>query len=112
MYSSTLSSTSALDGALVVNAIPRPLYSWGKRPGTILYESGDVENFVPPPGFDPWTVQLVASSYTDWAVRAKDNGMYQVKRIWKSAILLRTSDFTSAVGRPVTLQPTPAPYRL
>ena len=25
----------------------------------------------PPPGFDPWTVQTVASRYTDWAILAQ-----------------------------------------
>ena len=33
MYSSTLPSTSALDGVWVVNATPRPLYPPGKRFG-------------------------------------------------------------------------------
>jgi hypothetical protein len=26
-----------------------------------------VQKISPPPGFDPWTVQPVASRYTDWA---------------------------------------------
>jgi hypothetical protein len=30
--------------------------------------SGRVRKISPPPGFDPQTVQLVASRYTDWAI--------------------------------------------
>jgi hypothetical protein len=45
----------------------------GKSPGTQLYRtlsgpqgwSGRVLKISPPPGFDPRTVQLVASRYTD-----------------------------------------------
>ena len=32
--------------------------------------SGRVQKISPPPGFDPWTVQPVASHYTDWAMPA------------------------------------------
>jgi len=60
----------------VVNATPRPLYP-RERPGTHfirgrvalragLNRSGKSR---PPPGFDPRTVQAVASRYTDWATR-------------------------------------------
>ena len=71
MYSSTLPSTSALDGvggerhaptALPPGKIRNPLYRrlgvpWGR------YER--VRKLSPPPGFDPQTVQPVASCYTD-----------------------------------------------
>ena len=30
--------------------------------------SGHVRKISPPPGFDPWTIQPVASRYTDYAV--------------------------------------------
>jgi hypothetical protein len=30
----------------------------------------DAENFAPPPGFEPLTVQPVPSRYTDWAIPA------------------------------------------
>jgi hypothetical protein len=33
-------------------------------------QSGQVQKISPPPGFDPWTVQLIASRYTDWAIPA------------------------------------------
>ena len=55
----------------LVNAVLRPLYPW-KRPGTHCL--GDqvgptdslegAENLAPPPGFDPWNVQPVASRCT------------------------------------------------
>jgi hypothetical protein len=71
------SLTSALDGRLVVNATPRPLYP-GKEPRYPLYrrlggpqgQCGRVRNILPPPGFDPWTIQPVASRYTDCAIQA------------------------------------------
>jgi hypothetical protein len=59
----------------VVNAAPRPLYPW-ERPRYLLYRrlagsqggSGRVGKISSPPGFDPWTVQPVASRYADWAI--------------------------------------------
>jgi len=87
-YSPTLSLTSALDWGWVVNATPRPLYPWeracthciggwmGPRAG--LDRCGKSR---PPAGFDPRTVQPVASRYTDWAVPAhstKDMGLKNV----------------------------------
>ena len=53
---------------------PAALYPW-ERPGG--KEAGwapgpvwtDAENLDPPPGFDPRTVQPVASRYTDYATR-------------------------------------------
>ena len=50
----------------------------GKEPVPIAQEAGwgsgpvwtDAENLAPPPGFDPRTVQPVASRYTDWAIAA------------------------------------------
>jgi hypothetical protein len=74
MYSSTLPSTSALDGrgGGLVKAMPQPLYP-RERPGThciggwVGHRAG--LNWCgksrPPPGFDPRTVQPVASRYTD-----------------------------------------------
>jgi hypothetical protein len=56
----------------VVNATPRPLYPRERDPVPIVQEAGlaagpvrtGAENLAPP-GFDPRTVQLVASRYTD-----------------------------------------------
>ena len=39
-----------------------PLY---KRMGGSQGRSGQVQKISPTPGFDPWTVQLIASRYTD-----------------------------------------------
>jgi hypothetical protein len=63
----------------VANATPRPLYpSPRKETRYPLYRrlggsqgrSGRVRKISPPPGFDPRTVQPVASRYTDWATPA------------------------------------------
>ena len=61
-----------------VSVTPRPLFTPGKDPAPIVQEAGwapgpvwtGAENLAPPPpGFDPRTVQPVASRYTDWATR-------------------------------------------
>jgi hypothetical protein len=56
----------------VINATPRPLYSWEKthyplyrKLGGTQGQSGRVRKISPTPGFDPRTVQPVASRYTD-----------------------------------------------
>jgi hypothetical protein len=71
MYSSTLSSTSTLNGLGGQRHAPVAL-----SPGKTRYPlhrrligpqggSGRVRKISPPPGFDPHTVQPVASRYTD-----------------------------------------------
>jgi hypothetical protein len=85
-YSSTLSLTSALgEGGW---STPRPgRFTSGKVTRYPLYRklggpqgrSGRLRKISPPPGFDPRTVQPVASSYTDWAIRALIICMYRVK---------------------------------
>ena len=80
MYSSTLSLTSALLMGCVVSAMFRLLYPW-ERPGTQCIggwmgpKTGleECEKSRPSPGFDPRTVQLVASRYTDCAIPAHKN---------------------------------------
>jgi hypothetical protein len=75
-YSCTLSLTSALDG--VGWSTPRPgRFTPGNDPVPIVQEtgwpqgrSGRVLKISPPPGFNPRTVQLVASRYTDYAIPA------------------------------------------
>ena len=44
-----------------------PLY---RRLGGLQDLSGRMRKISPPPGFDPRTVQPVASRYTDWAIPA------------------------------------------
>jgi len=44
-----------------------PLY---RRLGATQSRSGRMANILPPLGFNPRTVQLVASRYTDWAIAA------------------------------------------
>jgi len=74
MYSSTLSLTSVLDevggqcqapAALPPVKTRYPLY---RRLGTPQGRSGQVRKFSPPPGFNPRTVQPVASRYIDCAI--------------------------------------------
>ena len=73
-YSSTLSSTSALDGLggrrHAAAALPPETtrYPLCRRLGVPQGRSGRVRKISPPPGFDPRTVQPVASRYTDCAI--------------------------------------------
>jgi hypothetical protein len=69
---STLPLTSAIDGvggqrqapaALPPGKTQYPLY---RRLGGSHGRSGQIRKSRPPPGFDPRTVQLVASRYTDY----------------------------------------------
>ena len=72
MYSSTLPSTSAIDGW---SALPPGRFTPRKDPVPIVQEAGwapgsvwtDAENLAlaPSPGFDPQTVQPIVSRYTD-----------------------------------------------
>ena len=70
---------------------PAPLPT-SKDPVPIVQETGwaprtiwtGVENLAPPlPGFDPRTVQPVASRYTDWAIPALYIYMYINMRIYR-----------------------------
>ena len=62
----------------MVNATPWSLYPRDRDPVPIVYEAGwalgpvwtGAENLSPPLGFDPRTVKLVASRYTDCAIPA------------------------------------------
>jgi hypothetical protein len=76
-YTSTLPLTSALDGVGGQRHAPAALPP-GKDPVPIVEEAGwapgpvwtGAENIAPPQGFDPRTVQSVASRYTDWVIPA------------------------------------------
>ena len=52
----------------MVNATPRPLYPPGKIQHPLYRRSGRVRKISPAPGFDPRTVQPVASRYTVYAI--------------------------------------------
>ena len=71
IYSSTFPSTSALDGMGGQHHAPAALppgktwYTLYRRLGRHQGRSGRVRKISPPPGFDPRTVQPVASLYTD-----------------------------------------------
>ena len=75
-YCSTLSLTSVLDGVSVQRHAPAALppgktrYPLYRRLGGIHGPLGRMRKISPPTEFDPRAVQPVASSYTDWAIRA------------------------------------------
>jgi hypothetical protein len=82
----------------IVNATPRPLYP-GERPGTqciwvwVGPRAGlDGAENLAPPGFDPRTVQPVASRFTDWDIPAQPGvgkAVYSTLRIRNDTILLQ-----------------------
>ena len=78
MYNSTLSLTSALDGVCGEHHVPAALlpgktrYPLFRKLGWPQGRSGRVRKISPAPGFDPWTVQPVASPYTDWAIPVRN----------------------------------------
>jgi hypothetical protein len=83
----------------VVTATPRSLYP-RERPGTYRRRggrSGRVRKISPPPGFDPRTVQPVASHYTDWAIPAH---MYFICTIHFSECYSLRDNYTAASKRP------------
>jgi hypothetical protein len=66
-----------------VSVTPRPLFTPGKtryllyrRLGGPQGQSGQVWKISPPPGFDPRTIQPIASCYTNWATRPTDGTMW------------------------------------
>jgi hypothetical protein len=66
----------------VVSTTPRPLYP-GKDPVRIVQEAGWAPGSVwtcaknlALPGFDPQTIQPVASRYIDWAIPAHEGDVY------------------------------------
>jgi hypothetical protein len=76
-YSSTLSVTSSLVGGEWITPRPGPFtpgteirYPFYMRLGGPQGQSGRVRKVSAQPGFDPRTVQPLASRYTDWAIPA------------------------------------------
>ena len=67
-----------------------PLYRGLGRPQG---QSGRVRKISPPPGFDPRTVQPVASRYTDWAIPAHErrdmNYKYDIFSLKRSLVAVR-----------------------
>ena len=99
----------------VVNAVPRSLYPW-KRPG-IHYMGGSVgpRAGLDECGFDPRTVQPVASRYTDWAIPVHHVAVVSVLFIYiwcvhlvgniNECSLLKVQNFTAvSLTRSVYLQ--------
>ena len=67
-----------------VSVMPRPLFTPRKNPVPIV----QVRKISPPPGFDPRTIQPVASHYNDWA-------NWTTKCHWHIKYLLTISLFKS-----------------
>ena len=67
----------------------------GKEPVPIVQEAGwapgpvwtGAENLARPPGFDPRSVQPVASRYTDWAIAAADFIALHVRSFFQNIIV-------------------------
>jgi len=51
-------------------------YSLYRSLGGLQGQSGRVRKISTPPGFDPQTIQSVASSYTDWVIPAPSATFY------------------------------------
>jgi hypothetical protein len=96
--SSTLSLTSALDRSGWLT--PRPgKESWCpfyRRLGEPQGRSGRVQKISPPPGFDPRTVQPVASHNAEWAVPAHRGGWYFLQISFRISAHLLISCFNTA----------------
>jgi hypothetical protein len=94
MYSSTLTSTSMLDGVGGQRHAPTALtpgktrYLLYRMLGVSKGQCGRVRKISPPPGFDPRTFQPVASCFTDCAI---PSAIYTFKfNIIHSAVCLTT----------------------
>ena len=98
-YSCTLSLTSALDGVGGQRYTPTDLppgknrYPLYRRLGGPQGRSGRVREISPPPGFDPRTVQPVASRYTDGAIPAQ----FEYQECCGSVLELGGSNFVTVL---------------
>jgi len=78
-----------------------PLY---RRLGESQGRSGRVRKISTPPGFDPRTVQPVASRYTDWAQEAVLKFWRRPKSLAPTGIRTSDSPVRSTVAIPTTLR--------
>jgi len=65
-----------------------PLY---RRLGMPQGRSGRVRKILaplPPTGFDPRTIQAIASRFTDWAIPAHDDGYDNDKKFWILGVMV------------------------
>ena len=92
-YSSTLSLTSTLDGGLVVNATPRPLYPPGKtryplyrRLGGPQGRSGRVRKFLPP----AWIPSPDRPARSESLYRLSYRGPSNISKLTESRCKVRT----------------------
>ena len=97
---STLSLTSAIVVVRGQRHVPAVLppgktrYPLYRRLGVHHGWSGRVQKISPPPGFDPQTVQPVASSYTDWAIPAHPGLQLEVCRMEILCIFKKNTQVT------------------
>ena len=76
-------------------------YPFYRRLGRSQGRSTSRENLTPSPGFDPRTVQPVASRYTDWAILAHSALMvYMQKRNRRMDMTKVTCNFREYVNTP------------
>jgi hypothetical protein len=68
-----------------------PLY---RRLGGPQGRSGRVQKLSPPPGFDPWTVQPVASRYTDYAIPKVFRYMTEEPEMCTDSVILHRDQVT------------------
>ena len=116
MYSSTLLSTSKLDGGGWSTPLPdrftpgKTRYPLFGRLGGPQARSGWVRKISPPPGFDPRSDQPVASRYTDWAIPAPTitKGIRNSPTIYKNKIEKSTG---CIFHFPVQKQESPSKWR-
>ena len=87
--------TTALEGGEGSASHPNRSLSPGKTRYPLYWRldwpqgrSGQEWKISPPPGFDPWTVQPVASRYTDYATRPTNKYEGHSEMIWTWAAVL------------------------
>jgi hypothetical protein len=83
-------STSRLGRSLPPGKIQCPLY---RTLGGPQGRSGQVRKISPPPGFDPRTVQPVASRYTDYATRPTSYCKFRVIFVFTCQVSLHGEEY-------------------
>ena len=96
--------TSALDWGWVVNATPRPLYPRERDPVPTLQEArcaglDGCGKSRPPLGFNPSTVQPVASRYTNRAITSAQNTHHVVRNYCGFSVIFLCCCFRFRIPR-------------
>ena len=89
-------STSRPGCSLLPGKTGYPLY---RRLGGSQGRSGQMRKISPPPGFDPRTVQSVASCYTDWDTRPTPSGeRFWIQNVFWSSVQVSSENFLILKG--------------